>query len=1779
MDLHPVAITGMACRFPGANSIEQFWTNISSRVDSISEVPSDRWNIHTFYSSRGNEPGKSATRWGGFLDEIDGFDAEFFGISPREAASMDPQQRLLLEVVHEALEDAGLPLAELTDKKIGVFVGGFTLEYMMMQLGGSEYAEVGPHAATGTMMTLLANRLSYVFGFKGPSITVDTACSSSLTATHLAVRALRSGECDIAVVAGVNAILSPAYMIAESRAGMLSRTGRSRAFDSRADGYVRGEGVGAVVLQAPGTTVRPGQQHYATIRGSAINQDGHSDGLTVPSGTAQQKLIRTALADAGIEPHNIAFIEAHGTGTPVGDPIEANAIGTVMREGRDAQTPCLLGSVKTNIGHLEAAAGIAGLIKVALELHHGVVAPHLHLHKPNPKIDLDALQLSIPTEMTKLGDNDRFASVNSFGFGGSNAHVVLERPVEAPKSLDETSASSDRAVDILLPLSAKSPDALAARTRDFIDVLESKDYAPAAVAAMSAHSRDHHPFRRVAVGNDRSELLASLHNSLDDASPSATQSDPQLVFVYSGMGPQWAGMGRDLYAKEPLFKQTVDAIAAIGDPLSGDSLVRTFTESIDPDEMLETRISQPSNFALQVGVTELLRSWGITPTLVCGHSAGEPAAAYASGALSLEDATRVSYARSLSQQKLSGQGRMLAVGESFDAATERLRRHSDLNLEIAAINSPSSVALVGTEENLRALAVELDEQDVFNRLVYGKVPYHSRFMEQLHDEILATLENIHPGPTAIPMVSTVTGKLIEGTTLTADYWYRNVRMPVQFESATNALADLGGSLFLEISPHPALSGSIAQTLANQSSDNQPATVCALRRKVPQHSALLAAVGSLYVHGYNPDWAALVGIPTEPISLPHYPWQHRRYWQETKASALRFTTRPHPFAWRASSDAEGTWELDLTASELEWLNDHRIEDTVVFPAAGYVELAMWAGEQAYGSLDGIVFQDVAFENALYLDPAAMPTVRFSFNAGSGEFRITSGRGDDDVRTVHASGRLSLSRPTPPLDTPPEVYGNQMAADAIYSELSELGLVYGPQFRALQTLRRQGNTAVGRAKLSDHLMETFDNYVTHPVLVDIAFQVLALAQAGHMTGDDQTTFMPIAVGEGYRLAELPPEVLVYASTNPSSRADEIVGNIQVTDLDGKPLLVIQNCRARDIRSNSASHRPIENVNLDWQEQVFEKGPGGDSDGRYVVVGTSSFAAQVERALITKGVKTRRVGSLPDSPEQIASLLTGGYSSSTEHASLTLVDLRSLDYAMSMNDADAGVASGLATMRLYQAAAALRNTSDARVWTITQGSQPAAAGVTNPGGATSWGVARVAGQFELPSSHGGLIDIDIASEAASVAIATEVTGAGSEDQVALHNGRRFVPRLTHVEMSDRQLPSLRRDAAYLITGGLGALGLETAQWLVEHGARHLVLVGRSGLPERSTWAHLDDHRVRAVLALENAGARVEVHSCDVGDQNALARLREQRAAECRPPIRGVIHAAGTSIPKLIEEMTEKDFRDITYAKVQGSWALDRTFPRGLDFFVLYSSVASLIVSPGQTNYAAGNAYLDSLAYARRQRGEHGLSINWGPWGEVGMATQLDLVSFFDSRGLYTNSTVQGTTALGQALASDLTQVAPIAPDWNRTITTYPGGEAPAMLERMRDQQTSTSENLRISFQDRVRDVSQAERIELLAQEVKEVVSGVLRYPASDLRDDIPLISLGLDSMLAIELKSQIEHTFNVNISIVSLLKGTALGALAVEIGEQFRTNSCADDDVQALLAETESMDLAEIVGVSHV
>ena len=806
----PIALIGVGCRFPGAPDPAAFWQLLSEGRDAISEVPENRWNLGALYDPDPTTPGTMNTRWGGFIHQIDRFDAAFFGISPREASRIDPQQRLLLEVAWEALEDAHQVVDQLAGTKTGVFIGISTNDYGRRQF--SHPSLIDAYAGTGNALSIAANRISYQFDLLGPSIAIDTACSSALVAVHLACRSLWNAEATLALAGGVNLILSPDIAINFTKAGVMAPDGRCKAFDARANGYVRGEGAGIVVLKPLSQALADHDRVYAVILGSAVNNDGRSNGLMAPSRLAQEAVLREAYERAGVSPGLVQYVEAHGTGTLLGDPIEAKALGSVLAADRTPDRACALGSVKTNVGHLEAAAGVAGLIKVALALDRGALPPSLHFENPNPHIPFADLPLRVQTRLTEWpADNGRrLAGISSFGFGGTNAHVVLS---DAPHTIAPREDQAPQpAASYVLPLSARSREALREVAQRAIHLLRRLDDANESlrdVCYTAAVRRSHHEHRLALTGRTRHEFIERLERYLADEAQSPASSGRtfparrQVVFVFPGQGSQWTAMGRQLLHQEPAFRAALDACDHALRVFVDWSLVEQLTLPEDSNRLDEIDVVQPALFGVQVALTALWRSWGIEPSAVVGHSMGEVAAAHVAGALTLQDAARIICERSRLLKTVSGQGRMAVVDIPIDAASRAAAAFRE-HVSIAVESSPSSTVLSGDSIALESLMGTFEQQGIFCRLVNVDVASHSPQMDPILDELRESLAGVRPRMNAVPLYSTVTGRRSHGVELDVEYWVRNLREPVLFSTVVQQLLSGGFDLFVEVSSHPIL---------------------------------------------------------------------------------------------------------------------------------------------------------------------------------------------------------------------------------------------------------------------------------------------------------------------------------------------------------------------------------------------------------------------------------------------------------------------------------------------------------------------------------------------------------------------------------------------------------------------------------------------------------------------------------------------------------------------------------------------------------------------------------------------------------------------------------------------------------------------------------------------------------------------------------------------------------------------------------------------------------------
>ncbi len=1785
------AIVGIGCRLPGgASDYRTFWRNLLDGKDCITDTPADRYDTRTLGSGDKAKPGRLVGGRGGYIDGFDEFDPAFFGISPREAEHMDPQQRKLLEVAWEALEDGGLKPAELAGTDVGVYVGAFTLDYKILQFADLGFETLAAHTATGTMMTMVSNRISYCFDFRGPSVSVDTACSGSLVAVHLACQSLRRGETSVALAGGTLLHMAPQYTIAETKGGFLSPDGRSRALDAAANGYVRAEGVGMVAIKRLADAQRDGDPIHAVIIGSGVNQDGRTNGITVPNPDAQVALIERVCAGAGVTPGSLQYVEAHGTSTPVGDPLEANALGRALSIGREPGARTYVGSVKTNIGHTESAAGIAGLIKTVLSLKHKIIPPHINLEKLNPQIDGASLPYEIPREPTPWPEHSgpARAGVNSFGFGGTNAHVLLQ---EAPPTAEEPAPPATDGYSVL-PLSARDPEAFPAIAAGLRERLA--EGLPVGDAAYTLAHRRQHLEQRLSVVYDSPKALDEVLGAVarGESHPRAVAGtqreglDRRLVWVFTGMGPQWWAMGRQLYASEPVYREVIDRCDQEIAALTGWSLTQELNADEADSRMSETWLAQPANFAVQIALAALWRSKGIQPDAVTGHSTGEVAAFYEAGVYTLPEAVKIVVHRSRLQQKLIGTGSMLAVSLTEAEAARRVRPHGD-RVSIAAVNSPTSITLAGDTEALEVIAAELGAEDVFARFLEVGVPYHSPRMELIKDELLTSLADLKPQQAKLPLYLTaLPGTVAQGTELDADYWWRNVREAVHFRAAVDRLLDDGYGVFLEIGPHPVLAHSLRECC--EARDAHSVTLASIRRKADERERLTLSLAALHSLGFAVDWHALhpAGRPAE---LPRYPFRRDRYWVEPAPVAqIRLGHRDHPLLGRRTASAEPVWEVKLDAEAAPYLEDHRIQGTVLFPAAGYLEMAAQAmrsltgGEHSTAALAG-----VELRKALFLPDGEPQTVQLSFSSDAAAFSIATVGAPGAEPTVHATGTVRAAqrrRLTAPLDTVAvrARAARHLSGPDCYAELAALGYHYGPAFQGIEEVWIGEGEALARIRPPQGLAPDAAAHHMHPVLLDSCFQSLLTPQLlTAPAGPGGTGIrLPLSIAE-VRLDPVGDRELWVHATVTGEDEDELTGDIAVYDgADGTPLGRIAGFRAADVEkaATTVGLSTIDSwlTELSWVPRPLPEAPSAlPAAGRHVLFADAGGVARRLAALIGEAggeVLLVRPGAAYglDSTARTATVVPG----SADDLRRLLADLGPVDGVVhlwnldrpALADAPRGRFADIASTGAYALIALTQalladpeRHGGTPVHIVTRAAQCVLPGEpVEPLGAPAWGIGRVLWQQELAGRGGKLIDLaadgDIEEDASALLreLADPTGAAEREDEIALRAGERHTSRLVAAEGLSRPLPlRLRPDGSYLVTGAFGALGRLLCRTLVRRGARRLILVGRTRLPERERWADQDPNspagrHVAFLKELEALGAQPILAPLDITDEDALAGwLAGYRRAQ-GPPIRGVFHLAGQVRDTLVPEMDREVFDAVHDPKVVGAALLHRQLSgEPLEHFVLFASVAAWLTTAGQTNYAAGNAFLDALAHHRRAQGLPALALDWGPWA-TGMIEELGLIDHYrNSRGMSSLAPEAGMAVLERVIGQDRAQllVATVV-DWPVFMSWY--ASPPRLVTELAATAQGPGSEGDGSFLDAFREATADKRRLLLTERFTTLVAGVLRVRAEQVDPAVSLNLLGLDSLLAMELRARVVAEVGIALPVVALLSSAPAGDLITQLHE---------------------------------
>jgi acyl transferase domain-containing protein/short-subunit dehydrogenase/acyl carrier protein len=1736
----PIAIVGMACRYPGGvHSPEDLWRLLVDEVDAVSEFPTNRgWDNEGIYSPGEQKRGKTYANEGGFLHDAADFDPAFFGIGPREAMAMDPQQRLLLETAWEAIERAGIDPTGLRGSLTGVFAGAMYDDYGSRAPGAP--ADVAAYIPNGSSGAVVSGRISYLLGLEGPSMTIDTACSSSLVTLHLAVQALRAGECGLALAGGVTVLSQSDLFVDSSRQGVLSPNGRSKSFSAASDGVGWAEGAGLLLLERLSDARRNGHPVLAVVRSSAVNQDGASNGLTAPNGPSQERVIHAALSAGGLVPSDVDAVEAHGSGTKLGDPIEAQAL--LATYGQDRDRPLYLGSVKSNIGHAQASGGAAGVIKVVQSMRHNMLPRTMHVDAPTPVVDWSTGDIELLTEPRPWLPNGRprRAGVSSFGISGTNAHIIIE---EAPESTVEEPRRTAPALPVVpLPVAGAAEQALAeqaARLAAHLRANPGLDLTDVGYSLATGRSALDH--RSVVLAADRDAALKALDGLADGRSPtgsvSGTVSATDLTaFLFTGQGAQQPGMGRELYEVFPVFAGAFDEACGLFDaeldvPLK--QVVLAEPGSADGELLHRTGYTQCALFAVEVALYRLVESWGVTPDYVAGHSIGELAAAHVAGVFSLADACSLVAARGRLMQALPDGGAMAAI-----AATEdEVRATLPAEVDVAAVNGPRSVVISGPEPAVRAaMAVFADSGRRTKQLVVSHA-FHSALMAPMLDDFRAVAERLTYATPAIPVVSNVTGRVATSAELCSpDYWVGHVRQAVRFADGVSALLGAGVTRFVELGPDAVLTGMARE--CDTSAATRPDRVVqvpSLRRGRAEVPTLFAALATLHSRGTKVDWRALfAGRGSSTVDLPTYAFQNKAYWLDATprngdVSSLGARLAAHPLlgALVELPDGGAVFTGKLAADTQPWLADHVVMDRIMLPGTAFVELAVHAG----GQVGAGVLEELTQQAPLLLDDAGAVDLRVVVGAadpsGRRELSVHSRPESSGTWTRHAAGVLApgMTRPEFDLTEWPPTGAEPVDLGGLYDDLAGLGFGYGPTFRNLRAVWLRDGEVFAEVALPDGTQ--VGEYGLHPGLFDSALGATDFLVPGGPKALTETT-IPFA-WNGVSLHATGANAL-----RVRVRAEAGGSSLALADAHGMPVASIAALAIRPVSASRLGGTVPESLyRIDWQPA-----PGVrlvDSLDGWAVLGADDLGLGLPAhdVPVPADVLVLPVGSGNGAvPDRV-------------HATVrdTLARMRAW-----LADERCAKGTLLVVTRLAMGPDAAPDLAQAPVWGLVRAAQ-----AENPG--------RVQ-----------VVDVDDSVE--SVRALPAVVASG-EPETIVRGGEVRVPRLAKVtEVGDAA--EWNPEGTVLITGGAGLLGGLLARHLVAGGARRLVLTSRSGI---------DAPGARELVAdLTERGATVEVVACDVTDRAALADL----IGAIGPELTAVVHAAGQMDSAVLSALTPEQMTKVLRPKVDAAWHLHE-LTEGLDLaaFVLYSSAGGLLLAAGQANYAAGNVFLDALAAYRTARGLPATSLAWGPW--EGSGDEVDLGHIARS-GVAPLSAAAGVALFDAALAAGDSVLVPVKladerdPDrvaaLLRGLPTAAPRRAAAAPGAVAAGSVGGSAG---GFVEVLTGLPAEERDAAVLDLVREHAAAVLGYDDSTaVGVEKGFTDLGIDSLAALEMRNRLGAASGLRLPATLIfdypspmpLARHLLAELLPEIGEPPAEAGAANGTDDSAVSAVASMNLADLV-----
>lgn len=1726
----PIAIVGMGCRFPGAETgLSGFLKLLRTGGDAIKPMPEWRWQIDDYFDSDSEKPGKMYVREGGFIENLDQFDAGFFDISPREAMAMDPQQRLWLEVCWEALEQANIIPGDLYASQTGVFVGASSFDFAAIMARKLPIDEIDAYLGTGASLNILAGRLSYCLGLTGPSMALDTACSSSLLAVHNACQSLRLGECNLALAGGVNVILAPETYVAFSRAGMLSPQARCKTFAENADGFIRSEGCGAIVLKRLSDAEKNADSIWAVIRGSAVNQDGASGGLTIPSGPSQQAVINSALSAAKVKPEQVGYIEAHGTGTPLGDPIEMRALAAMYGKNRD-QDPIYVASVKTNLGHLEAAAGIAGLIKTTLSIHEGELFPQLHFTQPSAHIDWQSWPVKIPTQCQEwpVNGRPRTAAVSSFGLSGTNVHLIVEQAPEL--EIEDTLIPAKKGVNLLI-LSAKTFPALQQLAAVYAgQVFSSEDIHLADICYSANSRRSRFSHRLVLIANSGGEFKNKLEQFTELATEQdakatgsyqvVTTSKSQVGLLFTGQGSQWLGMAAQMYGYYPEFTTQLDRCAQILEQFSDIKLKDLLLNKSSAEDIGATANAQPALFAFEYSWAKQWMAWGIKPACMIGHSLGEYIAACLAGVFDLEQGLRLIVDRACLMQTAPGQGGMAAVFATVPKVQALLTKYSGLSecsgLVIAAYNSSENQVVSGEKIALTEFLQCCSEQGIEYTELATSHGFHSACMDSVTSAFGEALSRVQLSKSSIPIISNLMATAETDCFAQVDYWLQHMRQPVLFKQSVDALEQLGLDLLIEIGPKPVLTGLLQENSSNLS----VVAACSAENTIQTINQALAC---MVLDGLELNWQKL--NDGRLINLPTYPWQRQRCWPDWFSNqASSFSNQNGLWGnWLSSSvfsDITEVFEFDLDAKTRLWLTQHQVYGLIIAPLALMISIIYEAMHKRDGHMD-FVIDVLEITKALLISEQDVIRLQLVLTQDwtGYSLQILSQQSNSDTWQQHVSGHLHKADSE---DGQPQVFESS-AKDAVrisgqqyYQLLSMHGLQYGSNFQGIEQLWREGNNVL--AELNLPLIKERMS-APHPVLLDLAMQLMAAIF--NDDGDDLRLPVEIRRIQCWR-HDFADSHWICGGLNNVDQVDLFIYNRQQQlqfSITGVKVTTISERRLKQMLM------PIN----DWYYQSVWR-----------------------PHRVISNDKPRNWLLIHDNPNQsIADQLSskGHHVSSLNYKQSMDVDLSGVDEIVDLTaltlstEPNHSMSACAHLLRLLQQISGY----SARLTLVTRQAQGEFCEQLNYIGAGLWGMAAVLLQEHAELSP-RIIDWsagDLNTEHDLLAALLDNSG---EQRLAITGQGIVGQRLQRYQPESMIEVNIDSQAGYLVTGGLGALGLVTARWLVARGVRYLYLTTRQHNPKLPT----------ELTALQNQYPDLElvVNSIDITLEQSVENLFVSIEQSGRT-LKGIIHCAGYTDDDLLINQSVERLEQLNQVKLKAATLLDNaTRKMSLDFFVLYSSLNALLGNIGQGAYAAANAAMDALAWQRFHDGFPAHSINWGPW-QIGIQQNSEpgVQSYWQQSGLNLIDEQHAEVILDQIIYNNSIQTCIVNIDWQTMSRNVALEDRSGLLQELipvANSETTVTNSEK--FLERLR-AAEPEQIRMMLTDwVEQQLTRILKLPMVQLELESPLSSMGLDSLAAVEFRSQMRKTLQTEVPVSQLLQSNGWGL--VDYLEQQIVSSTPDE-----------------------